>query len=171
MLNALALSPSLYHSPTTQPLRITRRPLAPLVSAFSSQARLSLSQSTPAVLRRAAFCLASGSPLAGSRLRQPPLLSGGGKYGFSSSARATAGNNPSTTATTHVSLRMSNLPESCRSRGCYTLRGRSRHTAIDKPELKLHGGIHRRSSRPSEGWAPGGPFLPSRLHPSFRGGP
>ena len=79
MLNVLFRSPSLYHSPTIWPWRMTSRPEAPFASAATSQASLSLSQSTPPVLAMAAFCSALGSPVSGNRLRQPPLLSGGGK--------------------------------------------------------------------------------------------
>src|SRR5207248_5028905 len=79
MLNVLSASPSLYHSPTTWPLRMTSRPPAPSTAAAWSHASLSLSQSTPALSRTAAFSAALGSPAFGSRLRQPPWLSGGGK--------------------------------------------------------------------------------------------
>src|SRR4051794_9184863 len=81
MLKSVFLSHPRYHSPTTLPLRITRRPVLPSPWPFHSQAALSLSQSTPVSLRILAFASSSGSPESGSRLGHPPLVSGGGKFG------------------------------------------------------------------------------------------
>src|SRR6516164_7513295 len=78
MLNILSRLQSLYHSPTTSPRRITIKAVAPSGPALYCQAEANLSQSTPARLRILAFSAASGNPLAGSRLCQPPLDSGGG---------------------------------------------------------------------------------------------
>ncbi len=79
MLNAVARSPPLYHSPTIQPRRMTNSPVAPGAAALCSQAALSASQSIPPTSRIRAFCESSGSPSAGRRVRQPPCSSGAGK--------------------------------------------------------------------------------------------
>ena len=79
MLKAVVRSASLYHSPTIWPRRMTRSPVAPGAAALWSQAALSASQSTPPTSRICAFCESSGSPSAGSKVRQPPCSSGGGK--------------------------------------------------------------------------------------------
>src|SRR5436190_1380523 len=86
MLNALVRSPPRYHSPTTWPLRITIRPVAPGAASLCFQASASLSQSTPVVSLIRAFAAASGSPVSGSSVRQPPWSSLGGKYVESSAA-------------------------------------------------------------------------------------
>src|ERR1700687_1239934 len=92
MLKAVVLSPPRYHSPTTLPLRITSRPVAPSASVLSVQAASSLSQSTPVVSLILAFAAESGSPVSGRRVRQPPCSSSGGKYSESAGGAACAAN-------------------------------------------------------------------------------
>src|SRR5262245_43752447 len=79
LLTVLSGSRSLYHSPTTCPLRITRRALAPSICELCFHARASLSQSTPVVSAIFFLTTSSGSPFSGTSERHPPLSSGGGK--------------------------------------------------------------------------------------------